>query len=135
VSGPDVEQTGQPGARESGQLHAALKRAARNYLDQHLNGHAAWADADDLIHALADPIAALVAAAEERGFDRGVRAAGGGPALAAVRAEAEWRGAEKERERCAEQLERFAGRLNREDTYYDIAARLTTAARELRGSS
>jgi hypothetical protein len=47
-----------------------------------------------------EKLRAEVAAAEERGFDRGVRAAGSGPALAAVRAEAEWRGAEKERERA-----------------------------------
>jgi hypothetical protein len=62
-------------------------------------------EATESLHA----VAALVAAAEERGFDRGVRAAGSSPALAAVRAEAEWRGAEKERERTAAAMDSLVG--------------------------
>jgi hypothetical protein len=71
---------------------------------------------------LVDRVAALVAAAEERGFDRGVREAGSGPALAAVRAEAEWRGAEKERERIVAELRREA------HPWYDAQTRMLELA-------
>jgi hypothetical protein len=75
-------------------------------------------EATESLHA----VAALVAAAEERGFDRGVREAGSGPALAAVRAEAEWRGAEKERERIVAELRREA------HPWYDAQTRMLELA-------
>jgi hypothetical protein len=99
VSGPNVEQ--------------AEVAALRDYLTwlagyAAIPGDSAFDRRLKMARQTVDRVAALVAAAEERGFDRGVREAGSGPALAAVRAEAEWRGAEKERERT----KRLASALN-----------------------
>jgi hypothetical protein len=94
VSGPTIEQTGEPGGEGCEACGMGFSCPTH------------------------DPRAA----AEERGFNRGVREAGSGPALAAVRAEAEWRGAEKERERLAGQLRREA------HPWYDAQTRMLELA-------